>query len=114
MSTFTKLLSKPFVGLASKLSDKIFDTLDLKSIIKNSVLSALETVEQSFIDAAISTDGENDPATVEKMKKAAALALALSQLRQKGGIARIVALFATSAVKAAVNEVKLATDTSAQ
>lgn len=107
MSGFAKFFSKAAAGLASKLSiNKLFDALDVKSLIKNSVVSAVKVVEQSFVDAALEQSPKTDPDTVEKMKNAAAFALAIAQLRQKGGAAKIAALFAKSAVKAAVDEVK--------
>ena len=109
MSSFMKIATDVISDLSSKFAiKKIFSAFDLKSLIKSSVVKAVKTVEQSFIDAADSAPAKTDAQTIEKMKKAAAFALAIAQLRKKGGAAKIVALFASSAVNAAIDEVKQA------
>lgn len=97
---FFKKIGKTITKLAPAA---VLGSPGLKTILKNAALSAVEEVEQSFLE-----DTNLSEETRNKMKKAAALACALEQIRSKSALTKVLALFAKSALSAAIDEIKSA------
>lgn len=99
---------KIFSGITSLCKSFLPTTLltlsGLKEVLKSAAKSAVKEVEESFLDAAASSELSEE--TISKMKTAAAIACAIEQIRSQGALGKILVLFAKSTIEAAINEIK--------
>lgn len=101
MPIFNTILKKIGKTVTKLVPAAVLSTPGLKTILKNAALSAVNEVERSFIEGT-----ELSQETRNKMKKAAALACAIEQMRSKGALTKVLTLFAKSALSAAIEEIK--------